>query len=144
MNKTVNRKKTNTKRLIKGAFLLLVLVFTWWAQEQQEPSSGLEQAIEQRHSGEMIEFDAVVERNLKDDNQGSRHQKFIVRSGAYTVLVAHNIDLASRVPIEVGDSVKIRGEYEWNDLGGVVHWTHHDPQNRRKGGWIEWKGKKIK
>ena len=100
--------------------------------------------IEQQRSDVMVEFEAVVERLLADDNQGSRHQKFIVKNGFNTVLIAHNIDLAQRVPLNKGDVVKIRGEYEWNDKGGVVHWTHHDPQQRHEEGWIEHQGKKFK
>ncbi|BFL70440.1 hypothetical protein SKB0120_15020 [Moraxella osloensis] len=37
---------------------------------------------------------------LKDDNEGSRHQKFLVKIDNYpniTVLIAHNIDLAPRI-----------------------------------------------
>ena len=44
---------------------------------------------------------------LKDDNEGSRHQKFILElSTGQTVLVAHNIDLAPRIQnIQKGDQV---------------------------------------
>ncbi|HIQ07513.1 MAG TPA: DUF3465 domain-containing protein, partial [Thiotrichaceae bacterium] len=34
------------------------------------------------------------------------------------------------------DRIKIRGRYEWNNRGGVLHWTHHDPKGRKEGGWI--------
>ena len=45
---------------------------------------------------------------LKDDNEGSRHQKFILElSTGQTVLVAHNIDLAPRIQnIQKGDQVE--------------------------------------
>ncbi len=137
-------KQSKLKRLIQGVFLLLVMICTWWFQQIGPTSNELKEAITQQRSDVIVEFEATVSRLLRDDNSGSRHQKFIVDFGSYTLLIAHNIDLAPRVPISKGDKVFIRGEYEWNDKGGVVHWTHHDPQNRRVGGWIELNGKKFK
>ena len=60
---------------------------------------------------------------LKDDNEGFRHQKFILElSSGQTVLVAHNIDLAPRIQnIQKGDQVEFFGEYEYSDKGGVIH-----------------------
>jgi len=58
-----------------------------------------------------------------------------------TVLIAHNIDLARRVPVGLGDRVNFRGMYEWNELGGLVHWTHDDPQGVEDGGWIRYRRK---
>jgi len=144
MNKSLT-KKEYPKRLIQGVFLLLIMVLTWSFQQQPTVSNNeLEHAILEKRSDVFVEFDAKVNRLLKDDNKGSRHQKFIVSFGSNTLLIAHNIDLAPRVPVKQGDWVSIRGEYEWSDKGGVVHWTHHDPKNRRTGGWIELKGKKYK
>lgn len=85
---------------------------------------------------------SIVVKVLRDDNEGSRHQKFLIKiSKDLRVKVAHNIDLAPRLPIRAGDLVEYRGKYIWTDLGGVLHWTHHDPRRPGKGGWLRHEGK---
>lgn len=85
----------------------------------------------------------MVKRILPDDHEGSLHQRFIVElSSGQTLLIAHNIDIAPRIPgLRLGDEVAFRGEYDWNPEGGVIHWTHHDPNARHPGGWLKHKGK---
>lgn len=75
---------------------------------------------------------------LSDDLSGSRHQRFIIEMNSnQTLLVAHNIDLAPRIDdLSLGDRIEFFGEYEWNDQGGVIHWTHHDPDEIHIDGWI--------
>jgi hypothetical protein len=79
---------------------------------------------------------------LPDDTNGDRHQRFIVKlSNSQTLLITHNIDIAPRInDLRVGDQLYIYGEYEWNSKGGVIHWTHHDPNRRHLDGWIERNG----
>jgi len=40
----------------------------------------------------------------------------------------------------VGDSVAFKGEYEWNAEGGVIHWTHRDPEGAHVAGWLKHNG----
>ncbi len=84
----------------------------------------------------------TVVKILKDDNKGARHQKFLVIvSDSITLLFAHNIDLAPRISdIAIGDKVEFHGEYVYNPKGGVVHWTHKDPNGGHRGGYILHRG----
>jgi len=85
----------------------------------------------------------VVVKIFPDDLKGSRHQKFSVRLKNHkTVLVIHNIDIAGKIhSLKVGDKVEFMGQYQWNSHGGMVHWTHHDPNGQSPGGWIKHKDK---
>jgi hypothetical protein len=95
-----------------------------------------------RDDGSWIDETGFVKRLLTDDDDGSHHQRFIIDIGNHrTLLIAHNIDLAERVPLGMGDRVKLRGVYEWNELGGLVHWTHHDPQGIEDGGYVRYRRK---
>jgi hypothetical protein len=92
-----------------------------------------------------VEGEGTVIRLLPDDVDGSRHQRFIVQlTSGQTLLITHNIDLAPRIAgLKVGDSVRFNGEYVWNEKGGVIHWTHHDPQGRHVAGWVMHNGKRY-
>lgn len=97
------------------------------------------------HAGPQMCDSGNVTKLLSDDNTDSRHQRFIIRlSSGQTLLVAHNIDLAPKVyELKVGDFIKFCGEYENNAKGGIVHWTHHDLNQRHIGGWLEYNGHKY-
>lgn len=110
------------------------------------PSGGsamIQEAFSAKRSNVFVEADGVVTRVLSDDNDGSRHQRFIVGiADGHTVLIAHNIDLAPRVAnVAPGDPVSFRGEYEYNERGGVIHWTHRDPDTGRAVGWVRHGGR---
>lgn len=120
------------------------------AERRGAPRVGPEQgsvakAFAARQSDVQVAGTGVVTRVLPDDNDGSRHQRFILRlADGRTVLVAHNIDLAPRVAgLERGDTVSFYGEYEYNENGGVIHWTHHDPEGRHVTGFLEHAGRKF-
>ncbi|MBL8877200.1 MAG: DUF3465 domain-containing protein [Phycisphaerae bacterium] len=94
-----------------------------------------------------VETTGRVEKLLPDDTDTSdnsdKHQKFLLLvPGDITVLVAHNISTARRVPIRQGDSITLRGEYEYTEKGGTIHFTHKPKYSSRgvQGGWIEFKG----
>jgi hypothetical protein len=133
-----------------GWFVIIMAVLLWRQFGPGLPAdvarSGDEiaSAFAQRRSDIMVEFKARVQRVLADDKEGTPHQRFIVElDNGHTLLVAHNLDLSSRIPLEAWDPVWIRGEYEWNEQGGVVHWTHRDPGMGLKHGWIEYKGQRY-
>jgi hypothetical protein len=104
--------------------------------------AAIENAFANRLGNQQLEARGTVAKTLADDNNGSRHQRFIVRlASGRTLLVSHNIDLAPRIEgLREGDTVDFHGEYEWSAKGGVIHWTHHDPQGRHPAGWIRHDG----
>lgn len=112
-----------------------------------DPGAGLRairEAFAQKKSDLLVEVRGRVKRTLADDREGSPHQKWILElEDGHTVLVAHNLDLAPRVPLQAGDVIIVRGEYEYSREGGVLHWTHDDPAGRHPGGWVELKGKRY-
>jgi len=106
-------------------------------------NASVKQAFARKQSNVWVEGSGSVKKLLADDNNGSRHQKFLVIiSDKQTLLFAHNIDLAPRLDtLQVGDTIDFRGEYVYNPKGGVVHWTHRDPQGSNEAGWIKYNGK---
>lgn len=142
--------------LKKVLVAVMAIIAGYYAYEQAPPNAGkshesaiasarLDSAIVERRTDYQVGGRGTVIRLLPDDNDGSRHQRFILElESGRTLLVAHNIDVAPRIDgLRTGELVSFFGEYEWNDRGGVIHWTHHDPRSQHIGGWIEYHGKRY-
>lgn len=98
----------------------------------------LAEAFRDRVNDLQVQGRGTVVKLLPDDDEGSRHQRFIVRlDSGQTLLVAHNIDVASRVEgLAIGDEIAFSGVYEWSAEGGTIHWTHADPDGDHAPGWL--------
>ena len=139
------------KRIHIAAVVVCALIWTGCGSAGQSSrqnvgatgdDSQIGSAFQNRASNVQVEGEGVVTRILADDLDGSRHQRFIVSlASGQTVLIAHNIDIAPRIDgLQTGDSVRFYGEYLWNEKGGMVHWTHHDPEGRHVAGWLKYNG----
>ncbi len=144
---------------LKRIFPVLVIVaavysyqafngFDDWSHSRETPTTIGEPAASPDITSALVDGrqatgSGTVVRVLSDDNDGSRHQRFILRlASGRTLLIAHNIDLAPRIHgIREGDTIEFNGEFRTNPQGGVIHWTHHDPQGQHPGGWLRHKGK---
>lgn len=106
-------------------------------------NSDIEQLFKQQKSDVFVTSKGVVKKVLADDLQGSRHQRFILElPNGQTLLFAHNIDLAERLPnLQAGDEVSFAGDYVYNNKGGTIHWTHKDPRGQHKDGYLMYQGK---
>jgi len=147
-------KKHEYQKYLCFIYSLLVFCLLFGCEQQkatQEKSyrsdeEVIQQAFLNRQSNLWVESTGIVEKILSDDLNPPRHQRFIIRlNHGQTLLISHNIDIAPRIHhLKGGDRIYFRGEYEWNDKGGVVHWTHHDPEYRHSGGWIEYRGQSYR
>ncbi len=102
----------------------------------------IQQAFDNQQRDVLVESSGIVKTLLKDDTEGSQHQRFILQlPNNMTVLVAHNIDLAPRIlDLKVGDTVEFKGDYMYNSKGGSIHWTHKDPRGKHPDGYLKHKG----
>ena len=99
----------------------------------------LQNAFDRKQSDIQVHGTGKVTKLLADDTNGDKHQRFILKlASGQTILIAHNIDIAVRIDtLKINDDVEFYGEYVWNSKGGLVHWTHHDPQHEHIDGWLK-------
>lgn len=101
----------------------------------------VEKAWQNQQSNVVVQVEGKVIVEFPDFKDLSTHQQFmIVLENNHRVLVSHDIGIAKPVNVGIGSVVRVKGEYDWTRDGGVIHWTHRDPEGRREGGWVELDG----
>jgi hypothetical protein len=53
-----------------------------------------------------------------------------------TVRVEINTDFTGEIRVRPGQSITVKGEYETDPDGGVIHWTHRDPRGHHADGFV--------
>lgn len=104
--------------------------------------AGQQALADAQASGQGVNFievtDVTVVRTLPDDTQGLQHQKWVVAlDNGSQVLVVYNIDICDRVPVQIGQKQSIGGQYIWDRGGGLLHWVHADPRQKRPDGYVD-------
>lgn len=72
------------------------------------------------------------------------HEGFLLKLNEQCDLllrVETNVDITGPVPLQTGEVVTVKGQFEDDPEGGVIHWTHHDPSGRHVSGYVEADGK---
>ena len=102
----------------------------------------VESAIQKRRGINFVTvMNVIVVQLLPDDNQGLRHQKFVVRlNNGVTITAVYNTDMGPYVPVVIGSVVSLAGQFISTGNGGLIHWLHHDPQGSRPDGWVLFNG----
>lgn len=90
-----------------------------------------------RHaSGAWLTVSGGVQRVLPDSTGRLRHQRFILGCATgFTLLIVNDVSIGTRAPVTAGAHVVVRGQYEWDSEGGLLHFTHH-AEGGGTGGWI--------
>jgi Protein of unknown function (DUF3465) len=126
----------------RGA-LAVLLSLVWLAAcgaSAQPDDAAIVGDFHNHQSNVEVTADATVLRLLPDRTSATgTHEQFIIKlsSGDLTIEIEHNISIAARAPVKVGDHVIVHGEYIWNAQGGLIHFTHHDPQGTHEGGYVQ-------
>jgi Protein of unknown function (DUF3465) len=76
------------------------------------------------------------------DGPAGPHEDFMLSVSGHSVEVDHNLSLAPRVPVKVGDIVSLHGQFEPDPGHPDIHYTHH-ATGSHPGGWIKLNGHKY-
>lgn len=145
------KKKGNTSTFLTVGIIFvavsIVLGWTWHSLPGYDVEPGVhvvEKAFYAKQSGLMVEVDGEVVRAMRPVEGNRGHQEFQMRMpNGQLILVVHEHGSGDPVPIGGGDTVTVRGQYQWTESGGLIRGTHRDSSMERRHGWIELKGERY-
>ena len=147
----MTRKERSNPGILSGfiifAALSIVLGWSWYAMPGYEVETGVhvvEKAFYDKKSDLMVEVTGEVVRTVSPVEGNEGHQEFQMSlPNGQLLLVVRNTSARDRAPVEVRNRVTVRGDYQWSELGGIIHGAQRDYSMDRRHGWVEIDGKKY-
>jgi len=131
------------KLVLVGSILAIAALLTG-CHPARPDNQALIAALHRGRSAEVTVQGPVVSVLPDGNGPDGPHQRFRVDLGQRVVVeVDHNLTLAPRVPVTVGSTVIIHGQFEPDPGRPVIHYTHH-PTGAHEGGWIELSGHRYR
>ena len=93
---------------------------------------------------EVIAQGTVIGELGTSNGPSGEHEGFLLklnRQCDLMVRIETNVDITGPVPLHTGEMVTVKGQFEDDPTGGVIHWTHHDPSGRHVAGYVFASGK---
>ena len=92
-------------------------------------------------SGAEVIADGTVAQLLGTSSGASgEHEGFVLRLGSAcraTLRVETNVSFTGPIPLRTGESVVVKGEYDRDPDGDVIHFTHRELRGHHPGGYVE-------
>jgi hypothetical protein len=93
---------------------------------------------------EVIAQGTIVAMLGESEGRSGEHEGFLLKLRKQCDMLLRievNTDITGPIPLHPGETAIVKGQYETDATGGVIHWTHHDPEGRHVGGYIVVGGK---
>jgi hypothetical protein len=98
--------------------------------------------LDTSHAAEVTIRGPVTKLESDDSGPTGPHQYFIVRVAGRTVEIDYNLSLAPRVPVVVGDTVQVHGEFNPDPGNPNIDYVHHSTGGHTAG-WVILRGHKY-
>jgi hypothetical protein len=140
----IHRRATSLRHRALTA-LAVVALAACSGQPEQPDNAQICSAYGQGASGvEVIGQGTIVAVLGEAEGRSGEHEGFLLKLHSQCDLLLRievNTDITGPIPLHPGERAIVKGQYETDATGGVIHWTHHDPEGRHVGGYIVAGGK---
>ena len=110
--------------------LVVIAGISWWFNPALLSDIGLVEsdvdrivhAWSNRNSNLVVEIEGRVVRLLPEQEFYGRQQQFLIKlENGHQLKVSHDLEFSSGVPVKVSSQVRLKGEYDWSEGGGIIH-----------------------
>ncbi len=134
------------KALRHYGIIVALLLVSACNSHPEEPNNAL---VCQLYAGQGSKTEVFVKGTVQrvlGDSQGPSgvHEGYLLqlRHGCDVLArIETNETLTGHIPLHNGESVEVKGEYEYTPEGGVIHWTHRARNGRHINGYVYAGGK---